>query len=180
MSNLAIRDEVDHLSQRQSEITARSRDARRGEAPDPARLVEAQTTFDAAYRSLGGFAPPPLRNEGEATYEARLASGLKRFSPAWQDADLYALSPTAGGEAARTIRDDVARAVADPARGDFADSTKLRRVEIVDPDSGQRSIQWHGDPASWMRPMMPEYQLLKSVRDADGKSTPPVLRWIGQ
>jgi hypothetical protein len=174
----ALKVEVEHLGHRQSEIGARVRDMRLP-AADPDRLVEAQSDFDHAYRSVGASAPGPLRGESEATYRARLATGLKQFSPMWRGANLYALAPDAAAEAGRAIVADTARTIADPARGDLTDPAQLRRVDAVDPTTGQRVIEWRGNPSAWMSMFMPPRQFLREVRDARGNPIPHVLSWVG-
>ena len=82
--------------------------------------------------------------------------------------------------ASEAIKVDVARAVADPARGDFDDPRKMRRVNSVDPETGLRMTTWHGQP-TWMKHFAPPILIVKSIdaRDERGNEIPPAMRWIG-
>jgi hypothetical protein len=170
MSILA--ENVTHLAHRKSELSARSRDLRSG-AADPVEMTDVQARYDDTYKSIEtGGAPPPRYNESAQTYEARLADSLKRFSPRFGRSDLYALPPDVLAEAGRVIREDVQRAVNDPAQPDFADPGKLRRVERVDDHTGQRSIEWRGSMKSFVN----HFNGYESFCRKLGNSK-PVFRW---
>lgn len=171
-------DLVASLERRQSALAARADDLMRP-PPSPDELVTIQQRYDPAYRSLGtDGAPPPLVGESSATYRARLASDLQPYGTTWRDADLYGL---AGADALApieaTILAEVSATVDDRGLGDFDHPARLRRVDSIDPETGRRSIEWRGDPSAWMNTFAPDYQVVRSVRDARGRSIPYAVRW---
>jgi hypothetical protein len=169
-----LKENVVRLAHKQSELDARSRDLRSG-GDDPLALSDVQAEFNETYKSIDtGGAPPPRYNESVDTYRARLADELKRFSPRWARADLFAMEPAMLAEAGQAIRQDVQRVVDNPAQPDFADPSKLRRCDKVDPETGQRTIEWRGSMASFISNFNGFDQFCRKLGNSK-----PVFKWIG-
>ena len=170
-----LSENVIDLQHRQSELKARAADRHRPPA-DPIEAAETQARYDASYRSIDApGAPAPLPGESCQTYEARVVSELSGFHPGLRRVDVFALAPAELRVVGDEVRAAVQRAVDSPTQPDFADPSKLRRVDTVDPVSGQRIIEWRGNSKSFIQLFEPAYQTL--VKRHVGDKT-PVYRWI--
>ena len=164
---------ADKVTQLQSEMRARQGDLRRG-ASDPTALSDIQLAYNDTYASLdAGGAPPPRYSESPATFEARLIDGIKRYAPKWEHVDVYAIDPVSLPSVGNEVRTVIADRIKDPTVGDLNNPSLMRRVEKVDPLSGQREINWHGS-CSWMRAFMPDDTFATRIGHQR-----PVKIWIG-
>ena len=87
--------------------------------------------------------------ESLASYSRRVAGKYKKYSAPWKDVDLEKITDDAAfGVASVQIFNDAQAAAM---RGDAAPAGTLQRVEIVDPYSHARRIEWRGDDqgATW-------------------------------
>jgi hypothetical protein len=175
MVNPYLREEVEHLARRQSQISAHDHDAR--DPPRRDRLVAVQAEYDPTFRRLGGMAPPPGADEGVREYRGRLAAALAPYTATYKDANIFALVPEPAIET--QIRDEVARTFADRHRGEFEHPGQMRKVEVTNPETGAQHTEWRGDNATWMSMFMPPYQLATEIKTFDraGNPAPPVIRW---
>ena len=178
ISERAIQSELDTIRRQQSEIDARSR----RDGASEGDLVDIQARYDAIYRRLGAVgAPASRRGEAVSSYRARLALGMKPYSLTATRLDLNALDGQALATAEEQIATEVEATIADPTVGDFDDPRKMRRVDSVDPHSGQRVTTWHGDPNSWMNMFKAPLQVVTSVRTAPhggGEELPWVYKTV--
>jgi len=123
------------------------------------RFAAAQQRADDVYTLFDNRAPAPLVGESLAAYRVRLARPMLQHSKAWKDADLTELAQTKGpafDNAEQAIYADAATVGRHP--GDPG-SAQLRKHVRIDPDTGQRMVEWFGSPKAWMSPMMNPFQV---------------------
>jgi hypothetical protein len=170
-----IADEVRRLETRQSQIMAFQKDWN-DPAPRRDQLVEIQAEYDPTFRCLGAQAPPPGRpGEGLREYRGRLLSALLPYTQTYRNSNAFAL---AGTPVEAEARAEIERAVNDRHKGDPLTGA-MRKVEVVEPDTGARRTEWRGDNADWMRHFMPPYQLATHIKvfDRRGVEAPLPIRW---
>ena len=159
------------ISARQAEI-----EARREPASSIERLDAVRSDFNDVYRKAGADgAPFPLRDESAHAFRARLLNGIKGLAPSYRSVDPYQLSGNAFDAVAGEIRDEVSRTLDDKRVGDLdRGGAGLRRVNWIDPYSGQRKTEFFG-PVWFGSQLMPPVQYVRSWQTKH----PPVLRWVG-
>ncbi len=151
-------------------------DARREPPSSIEALDRVRADYNDVYQKAGaGGAPFPLRDESANAYRARLLNGIKGLAPSYRSVDPYSLSGNAFDAVAGEIRAEAERTLADKRVGDLdRGGAGLRRVDSVDPYSGQKSTTWHG-PVWFGASLMPPVQYVRSWQT----KFPPVLRWVG-
>jgi hypothetical protein len=169
-------DEVRQLNARQGQLSAADRD-RRDPMPRRDDLVAVQAEFEPVHRDLAARAPPPDSGEGLREYRGRLVSALLPYTSTFKSANAFALLERLWKA---EIRNEVAANLADRHRGDLDDPRRLRKVEVDDPETGVRRVEWRGnDPRVWMNAFMPPYQLATHIKlfDRRGVEAPPPVKW---
>ncbi len=114
-------------------------------------VAAARTRADGVYAMHGRPVPETLPGESPRAYRARLAAGLKDFSPNLARTNLDAL-PDAALELAETrIYQDALDAARRP--GSVPAGT-LRPHTYQDSATGHKITEYHGDPMAWLAPFM--------------------------
>jgi hypothetical protein len=170
-----IEAEIRAIERRQARIEAAAND--RGQPRDHDAMIAAQQQYDDIYRALGtGGAPPPLHQEGEASYRGRLASTLQPLTKTYRDANIYRLVPSPPVEA--SVIAEVEQTIADRRRGNLETGAGLRPVTTQ--EDGVTVTRYHGnDPRVWMNQFAPPFQVATEIMQYDkaGNPAPPVMKW---
>jgi hypothetical protein len=170
-----VAEEIAQLERRQARISAADHD--RDRPRDRDAMIRAQVEYDDIFKRLGtGGAPPPLHEEGEASYRGRLASTLQPLTTTYRDSNLYALVPSPPVEAG--VIAEVEQTIADRRRGDLETGTGLRAVTTQ--ENGITRTVYHGaDPRVWMNQFAPPFQVATEIMQFDkaGNPAPPVVKW---
>ena len=128
---------------------------------DSDAMADAQAKADSVYSSLGERAPAPMLGESVMGYRIRLTRGLQKHAStdarkkadvakmARHDSDLFA-------ELEASIYADATSAARDP--NVLGDGEGLRQRVRIDSVTGQRMIEWYGNPLAWMSRFMPADQ----------------------
>ena len=157
----AVVDDLATIRARQDSLNDRLAAATRERPLDLAdmrALDAAQECADAPCRALSSSAPMPMKGEDALRYRLRVARQLQPYSQEWKNVDLHAMARAgAFDEVERRIYAD---AVATGLRPDFAPRGQLRRREEVD-ENGLKTVNWHGQPRSWMRQFMAPAQAVR-------------------
>jgi hypothetical protein len=166
----AVAEELAAIRRRQGQLEAFERDWKEPE-PSRAELAVIQAEYDKSYRQLGAAAPPAAPGEGARSYRGRLVSALLPHTRTFRNSNPYALAGTPAEEA---IRGEVAARARDKRRG------ALRRVEVVDEETGQKRTEyWGGSTRDWMNSFLPPYRVATKIRTFDraGNETVPPWKW---
>ncbi len=111
------------------------------EVRDRDARADAQYRADAVANCFGERAPPPMAGEATLAYRRRLLRQYQQHSPQFKGADLHAITDAAtfdGVEAVIYADARVASATPDVPPG------QLLRRERINPETGARSIEFHG------------------------------------
>lgn len=127
-------------------------------ADENERLVAAQARADAVYSELGDRAPPWMMGESVIAYRIRLARTIQKYAKDWKSTDLASMArhdAESFGNVESQIYDAAKAAARDPSA--IPDGGLVQRVR-TDSVTGQRIIEWYGDPHVWMSQFMPARQ----------------------
>ena len=151
-------------------------DARREPASSIERLDAVRSDYNDVYAKAGADgAPFPLRGESSNSYRRRLLAGIQGLAPGYRSIDPYSLAPDALPAIEGEIKSEVSRTLDDKSVGDLdRGGAGLRRVDSIDPYSGQRKTEFFG-PVWFGSQLMPPVQYVRSWQTKH----PPVLRWVG-
>lgn len=113
------------------------------------------------FQSMGRTMPRWQVGESTGAYRDRIDREYQRYAPrSYHDRDLSRVrfaDPPSYDALSKEVREAAIKyQLANPEPG------SLRKVVRIDADTGQRMIEWQGDPAAWMRPMMPPYMVSNS------------------
>jgi hypothetical protein len=170
-----IAEEIRQLRQRQSALEAFDRDWNTP-LPSAAALSAAQAEFAPTYRALGASIPQPTAGEGLESYRGRLIAPLLPHTEKFRSTDPHLIANTPLESEARK---QVEAAIADRHKGDPI-TGRMRRVEVVDPETGARRTEyWGGSTKDWMASFLPNYQVATAIKTFDkvGNLAPPVMKW---
>jgi len=104
-------------------------------------FADAQARADAVFAGFGERAPRPLEGEVLIDYRRRLATKLKKHSPAWGKVKFSELPESAFKIAEDTVYNDAIAAAANPVD---LQAGELRMVTKIDPTTGVRSNVFYG------------------------------------
>lgn len=128
-----------------------SRLARQPTVEERNQIATARTRADGVYAMHGRPVPETLPGETPRSYRARLADGLKDFSPNLTRTNLDAL-PSAALELAETrIYQDALTAARQPG---LMPAGTLRSRTYRDEATGHNITEYFGDPSAWLTPFM--------------------------
>lgn len=115
------------------------------------QIAAARSRADSVYSMHGRPVPETLPGETPRSYRARLADGLKDFSPNLTRTNLDAL-PSAALELAETrIYQDALTAARQPG---LMPAGTLRSRTYRDEATGHNITEYFGDPSAWLTPFM--------------------------
>lgn len=126
---------------------------------DADAMADAQAKADSVYSALGERAAAPMMGETVIGYRIRMARGLQKHSQAWKTTDLAKMArhdAEAFGNMEAAVYADAIAAARDPAV--LGGEGELRQRVRVDSITGQRMIEWYGNPLAWMSRFMPADQ----------------------
>jgi hypothetical protein len=171
----AVAEELAAIRQRQSQIDAFDRDWN-APLPTAAALSAAQSEYAPTYKALGASVPQPAPGEGLESYRGRLIAPLLPHTTNYRALDPHVIVNSPLEDA---VRQQVQARVADRHKGDPV-TGKMRRVEVTDPETGQRRVEYRGGSVKdWWSSFLPNYMVVTAIqtRDKAGNLAPPVTRW---
>ena len=131
---------------------------------DIAKLEESRTRADGIAKMFGEEAPTPQTGERPEAYRIRVLKGLQRYSPAFADFDLE----HADADLLDVAEREIFAAAEQVAQSGTEMEGRLVRQDTVN-TVGQRTTNFYGDPAEWMKPFVSGGQVCRVVRPGFGQ-----------
>jgi hypothetical protein len=157
----ALAEELIRTRQQQARIDARLDDIQ-GRPPTEREMrarVDAQARADPIYREIGMHAPAPLSTESVANYRRRLLEPLIRHDKTWAGMSPYQIPVDALPMAEQDV---FASAKKLAVSNDFHPPGKLRERRVKD-EAGRETVEYYGDPLTWMRRYMIRSRFVKRI-----------------
>jgi hypothetical protein len=150
--NVSYRDKLEELQRLRAEVRRLERQAEaeaKSMSPltidDEHRMVAMQSRADSVYRGAGRLpAPAPEPGDRPASYERRLADGLKVYSQQWAKASVFGMPE----EAFQIARDQIYADATRNARTHGLMANELKPIPTRTA-SGHESVEYVGGPEAW-------------------------------